>query len=717
MSELPGPIRHGEAKHFLKTFIHPVTLKPIEFSPDDSPEKKLRLITDVHGIHSDFHLAMFTTLFPESLPPKSFNKESVGHPEEVELSKGEREIRRVLIRKLGWESVRKKQPDEQDVPEIHLGYTHEAGAIVTMLNNLPDVDRMKGIAQTEPRSNLIDQTKREGLRVPKRTLHNHVNHCGYGAAKTNIRLAMHNPDLYLERVQRDMAEFEFQYEQMQKDEDPNSIARRSFAIKPSKETYALVDSLLQANVIPPEKQNNPKYRQAIAVAYEYQKYMSVFAVLHDVESPGWKDVFMKTKARVPGQKPADTSEDTELMRIFDMYYLQYQLGDIRKAHGLDADLLRTMVVQLASEDSPTLSGYLLKDKRKHFTERSEYDFIPKGQGFDEDQRSGTDTNASDIVNWFLPGGFRHIPREEIHPLGSFEERMRLLAYAAATGLSKEVLEKTLKDVGIDPSLVYIASEEMAVGANLVLREYKGTHKDGTEGSEILPVAVVPGDVKRVSMMFNFLHMYFYVGEKRITMETATQDAIAYGLGNGKIRQSTFTNRTDLEAAKQLNKITPALPWFHADPELNANARVLSEREASLIVQKDGSIPHMLMIKVDTYPEVIFEKSGTLVEDDQGTILPYLDVIQQKREARRAGDVTIHPESLRARFANVRKALEKGPWYYAIPVNPAQQVELQSLLGGVQDPMVEMLKLWTEPLEIDGKTVRFPLRDELFPSIR
>jgi hypothetical protein len=196
------------------------------------------------------------------------------------------------------------------------------------------------------------------------------------------------------------------------------------------------------------------------------------------------------------------------------------------------------------------------------------------------------------------------------------------------------------------------------------------------------------------------------------MELATQDAFAFIFGDDPKQERLFLHRTDQQVAFTLRSISPALPWFHAEPEFNDNAKVISENELLRMCENnEGKLDNHLILRVDEYPEIVFEKPGTLVEDDRGNILPYLRVIQQKRPLRLSGHTDIHPQSLPARFVNVRKA-RKGPWYYVIQISDRKQQELLVQLGAENDPMRKMLHLWTEPLEVNGTILTPTIRTTL-----
>lgn len=694
-----GSILYGSSEHGGRqdTFYHPIKKTNIEFFPMLSGEEKLRLITQSSTISREFERRWFTSLFPDSLKPATFNKESVGHPDETRLTPDEKMVRRSLLKYFGWAS-RKDQISPKNIEGLLVRYTDEPGTLTSMLLDLDDVKRTRDIAQTEPRYMIQREPKHR-----TNSLSDHSEHVALWTARTHMRFPLNNHTLYLERIRKDLAEFELQYEK-------RHGIKRTFTFAPTPEVYEVVDRALEGKSIPDNKKTDPSYREALAIGVEYQKYLTIYAFLHDVESPAWKDVYMKTQARVPGQKSADFSEDDALIRATDEY-ITYQLREIIKKHKLDPELLRIIIESLASENSPTLGGYLIKDKRRGLSERPEFDFIPSGQAYDHDQESGTMTNAEDLIAELFPGGFVHVTKHFSPPIGSFEERARLVAYMLTTGLTKEQLRGMLEKMNIDPRRVYIASEEIAVGPNVALREYKGIHKDGTPATEILPVALVPGDVKRAMTMFAILYMWRYVGERRVPMETATQDAIAFGLHDKTISPYMFLRHKDYDTARILNDSSPVLSWFHVDPEINDGVQVLSAEELLRKANDRGEIPGMLVCKVDQYPEIIFPKDGTLVVDDNGDIKSYLDVIQQKRQVRLAGNTDIHPQSLRARFEAVQAA-RKGPWFYVIPLSDEKQQGLFGLLGAENDPMRKMFRLWTEPVEIQGKTVTFPVRSTL-----
>jgi len=446
-------------------FEHPHTGDLVEFRSNLPLHERLRLISDFSTVSLDFEHARLKAFFPEEIPCTPFKEESVGHPIETEQSEFQKSVRIALMDYLGYKSPKKKGTIEyEDIAHLNVAFSSRHDAIVNQVNHLPAVQRTKFVAQTEPGVMIMIQSELDSTRLEKYSLWQHENHLGYSFAMTNFRLAMQQPDLYLRRVERDMRELEFQYKERYGD-------KMEFPLSLSESTMKAVDDALQSvQLTHATVDDEGLLRRALYAAVEYGKYLEIYIKFHDIESPAFKDVFMQTKKRTEGQQSADFSEDRALINnIAD--YIQRELAPIIKTHRMQPELLRVLVASLASENSPTLGGYLIKDKRKGLQSRSGFETIPPGASFDHDQESGTKTNGTFLVNRFLPGGLRKKDKTTPAPIGSFDERARLLAYAVATRMNKEDLADSLRQLGIDPELIYISTEEISVAPNLVLREY------------------------------------------------------------------------------------------------------------------------------------------------------------------------------------------------------------------------------------------------------
>lgn len=697
----PAETATGEVKIY--EFQHPFTGDLVEFRSDMPLHERLRLISDFSSVTLDFERARLQGFFPDEMPSAPFKEESVGHPEETAQPEYQKSIRIALMDYLGYRSPKKKGTIEyEDIGHLNVAFVNRHDAIVNQVNHLPAVTRTKFIAQTEPTLMVMAQPDLDANRLEKYSLWQHINHLGYSFAMTNFRIAIQQPELYIQRVEKDMREFEAQYK-LRYEKNVH------FNLTPSESTKKVVDDALGA--IELDTQLNEAFqlrRQALSLALEYAKYLEIYIKFHDIESPGLKDVFMRTRARVEDQHSVNFSEDEALIDTIDDY-AQRELAPILRMHNLDSELLRVIVASLASENSPTLGGYLIKDKRKGLNKREGFEFIPTGQGFDHDQESGTKTNGTFLVNRFLPGGFKKKDKATPPPIGSFDERARLLAYAVATRMDKKDLARALRDLGIDPELVYISTEEVSVAPNIALREYKG--EQGL--TEIMPVSLVPGDVKRAVTLQNLLYTFYYFGSDRFTHELLIQDGIACGLFNSTLTEQMFLYRNDYEIARILNDIAPVLELLLTEREIYIHALVLSEDELSLLVGDNDVMNDVLITQVVDYPNPIMTKSGTLVEDDRKEIRPYLDILGQKRTEMPRSD-EIHPQSLNARQQNVIQAV-KGKWFMMIQVSESLKRKMLERIseGRLQDPGSLALKIWTESFDINQRKISIGLRKVFF----
>lgn len=692
-----------QANPLIGTFYHAFADRNIEFSNNLPLHERLRLIADFSTISLDFERIRLEAFLPSDMAPKPFNKDSVGHPSETELAPPERAIRSRLMEYLGYISPSKKGKIEiGDIANLNVAFTNKPNAIVTQVNNLPGVRRQKNIAQTEPGIMTMPQSEADKLGLQKTSLFDHINHLGYSFAMTNIRLAIQQPELYLKRNDMDVAELKHQYkERYGEDID--------FSFDPSEEIVRMVDEEL--GVLDAEPNDHIfMQRKALGIAVQKNKYHEIYIKHHDLESPALKDVVMQARSRVEGQRSADISEDTRLIKTIEDYVYN-ELAPIIKSENLNPELLKVLVASLASENSPTLGGYLIKDKRKGLAGRKGYEFLPKGQGYDHDQGSGTGTNGQFLINRFLPGGFVYKKKQGEAPIGSFEERMRILAYAVVTRMDKATLSDMLTQLSIDPKLVYISAEEIDVAPNIVLREIRGTEGQ----SEIMPVALVPGDVKRGITLQNFLYTFYYFGSDRYTHELLVQDAITFGLGSGKLREEMFLDRNDYDMLKLLKEFYPSIEMLIRDRKLTTQAFILSKDELSRMADRDGTLHDVLVTKIINFPNPIMTKSGTLVEDDNKTVLPYLEVIGQKKSLRSTDPTGVDPFSLKVRQQSVSDAV-KGEWYLMIQLDDEQKAKIVSTLPEeINDPGRQALMLWTEPIDIGERVLQVQLREVLFSS--
>ncbi|OGG30718.1 hypothetical protein A2973_05460 [Candidatus Gottesmanbacteria bacterium RIFCSPLOWO2_01_FULL_49_10] len=705
------------------------------FGPEASPVERMRLLSNPDWL-SPYHKLLFESLFPDALPAKDFDTESIAATKEVELSPAEKEVRRVLMEHFGFVTpTRKMERGEKegahDIWSLGVAFTTESGTITKMLNNLPGFRRLSLIGQTDPRLRSVEDHSRATDDRLAITRADHSKDLAQSVAMTNITMALKAPRLYLERVQADGKRYGKMYAQLH-GLAPDSV---SFAIAPSAASKEAVKRAMSKYPKEVPEKSWKEGQEALFHATEYIKYQLVASYLHDIKTPGWGDIFMKAKPTRIGQRDVDYSEDHVLKNdIFAMVQNERTgLPQLIARFSMNPKLLATMIAMMAAEGDPCLPGYLMKDKRKYT--KDVLDLFPHLQAiagsasFDHDQRSGTRTNAEYVINRYLPGGFVRLRRSGNvpEPIGSFEERARLLMFALASGATREDLTNACVQMHIDPARVSMAAEEIDFGPNVTLTPVNIPYKNPETGTvelrrEVMPVALRPGDVKKAILLFNMLGAEYYMNPARAATEEILQDMVTACMWGNRLEGDTsiypddFIYGTDSALADKLETVAPVIPWILED--CMEHGRIVTEEELARMARDPGGALDHCFVKECSMDFMVTRKYGTFVQSDewddfhdQHVVRPYIDVIR-KRRGEPIG--TVNPLSLPARLDALEKRLQSTRTFYLIDLPPEKLDQLRAKvdLGATSKlAILRALLLWTEPVEVGGETVRLNLWDE------
>lgn len=657
---------------------------------------------------------IFSRLFP-NVRVGTFSIESVNFAQETEMSQSERAARRLIMQSFGYASPKAEnepgiQELEEDIPGLYVRFT-PGESLASRLNALDGIKRLESIAQTE-----VDTSV---------TRADHSRHLSRIVVQTNLRLAIQQPDLYLKRVARDMDVYTRLYELEHGETEQFLLAPRGNTRNLAAEAYEIMSGRYGA-------QRDTVQVRALEQAIEYTKYQMVAAYLHDVFTPAWGDLFMKTKARGPGQKSVTYSEDAMLAEHIFALLATPDLKRIMDDFDMNPALLGTMIRSMAREGDMCLGGQLMKAKNKIKNQpapiREQFLYLSDlGQQYDLDQESGTITNLRYSADRYLPGGFQHIKKrrdgniDSRHlPLGSFEFRAGILAYAMATGMSKQQLTKRLREMGIeDPSRIYIAAEEIAIGPNLVLREvYFG------ETEDIRLVNIRPGDVKKAILMFNINQIWHYRSSKLATMEAYVQTFLASALyappgEKPVLGEQLFTGRTnDFTVQIAARKLLPILDLVRN--ELALGARIITRQELVDMCDEQGVLHDSFIIRGGT-PGLIVLKEGTLVETSDRKILKHPEVLSIKHADRLTGQTEVDRNSLIGKLMSVREYLEGEDFFMIVPASALDQDHIwhhyeSSANSRERRAILSALRSWTRPISLDQENVVMPSLQEFVDEL-
>jgi len=631
---------------------------------------------------------VFNLLFPECLQARPFDMRTVQQNKATEYTRPEKKTEVACMEYLGFTSSKKKPyQGKEDVPSLNLAYTNAPQAFTTHLNNLPFMLGLKDTAQTDPMPHY-----REGIRI-KMNRADHSKLLAYEISKDLMRMAIKTPELFIRRVWEDMRRY---------NQDPGFLVNKKKAA--FVESYALV---------------SPVQKEALALALEYAKYLTLFAYLHDERTPAWGDLTMvQKKARFAGQADIDFSEDVALYNDILLMIDDPSVGlDQIIAHfGMDRDFALKLIRSLAQESDSCLGGLLIKNKRKTpvFLQNAPpaLHALADKAAFDKDQTSGTTANLQDMADQILPGGFHslrkkgHGPIEPMHavtPIGSFHNRLMLLSYALATGMSKSELAQRCREKGVDPYRLFIAAEEFQVGPNILLTEVP------QYGGEIMPVALDPGALERLMLSFAALNYFYYSSDSRTGTERLIQDILTciqfdYNQrGFGRSAMEFFFKRSDYEVDQTLEKYVPILPYIF-EHLINRVTRVPRE-ELDMYIAHAQEAGQRLLISPAQIPQVP-TKSGTLTFNALGEIEPYLTTLDRDTIVEEGGNITYVdiPYSLPKLLDKATAYISTGEFYYVINLEPNHIATINELIKRTpalyKPPVLRALQCWmseTNPL--------------------
>lgn len=703
---------------------------------------------------------IFNKMFPENDRKQLFQKE-VGvetraqHPTS-KYSDSEKNIAALAYNTLGFvsdnpEKRREYERSPYDLRDFRISYFNSPSTFINRLNALPILGDMEGVSMVEimPRAGRSKEHKKMDRKKHSKIL---------GAAVTRdiIRMAIKTPDLYLKLVKRDIDYFHKVDKRINLDTlkgEKNYINLKqkieTFNEKGKKELEQMKSEGKEITPFDRDKRTITIPGQtlhALASGIEYAKYITLFAYLHDSQTPALADTVMKGKKRFPGQNNINFSEDAKLKtEIRDMIY-KSKSEDIKRLFnnfGLNKKFFVAQVRSMCEENDDTLGGMLIKNKRKKgYSEKGGWEKLSEGYpAFDRDQVAGTVANMEDRANLHLPGGFRHSYRTDENwkmPVGSFTERLQLLAYAMARNMSKSDLEtelrKKLRIQGIkNPDLqntilqnIAITAEEFEYGPNFRLRELPN--------GEIVPVALNPGSLKRLLHSFSTLTYFHYQGDQRSSYETLIQDILTsihayqkkFAPDNPSLDPEMtdilkiFIERSDRGALAVLRADYPVLAHI-IENYFQKGVRITEEELPSYLDSIRDEGKQALVSRANFY--AVDQKRGTLVEDEidsNKSPTPYLEIIRMRKKKDGTGRIE-NPQSLPNRLDEVKK-LEKEKLYYVIALDHTDTLRLKSELKKTKsiykNIITRALRYWMMDLRVGNTIITNPLSGEfLLPHER
>lgn len=695
--------------------------REIRYTQQTSIPERLRLICDPELL-SPYWQGIFDRLFPNELPPAEFDPESVDRSPLTKFTPSQKNLHKQLLNSFGFESPKLiATTNPLHVEELNIGFTEDRNALANRMNELPLIQRLGDLGQTDPQL----KTTPERLRL-KMTRLQHSQDFARSVIMTNLRLAIDDPELYSMRVKEDMQRYGIL--------SAEYLGQRTeFSLSINSDSKNIVDKYAEIYFRRKKKQPEPQVKQkimeALYLAYEYGKYMVFYAYIHDLKTTALGDAVMKMR---PGEKQKGLtdsknpekpfSEDEELKNFFNDLLDNAETGfeAIARDFGLNKDLLRVMVKSLASEGDPCLPGFLMKDKHKY------PDIVVKNfpwlrekiQSFDHDQRSGTRTNIAEIASEYFPGGFKHISHEHMLPVGSFEDRLRLLAYMIATGMTKEELTQLLHKLHVNPDDIFIAAEEFDFGPNIKLQSVALPDETGVYHEEILPVALDARAVERIALLFNMLTIFYYNSEERAGIEKIFQDMLGsclYGI-DGKIPligEDVFKIGTDTTVSEYLyNKarlMALAFKFFSEKTRLVMNDGLPGliqeyERNDLFILAKTADLSYLINPKSGSLALLTkkHRRKGKVVKEKILGI-GYWEDITRKRSDGEEDD----PLSVAVRLENTNRFLQEQEFYHFITLTRAQLSYMLDIIDVTRDTtqaILGALSSWQNLLPSEGARV-------------
>ncbi|MFZ2026366.1 MAG: hypothetical protein WAV30_03715 [Microgenomates group bacterium] len=671
---------------------------------------------------------IFNTLFPETAPVEIYKHEALGQHPTTKYSPEEKLIAELALNELGLISDKpEKRKDVQispyDEPEHHIAYVPKKSAYLNRLNELPILNDMSGVTMVEAMPHVGQDNERKKTDRKK-----HSKILGAAITRDIVRMAIKTPELFLKLAKKDVERLQNIDPKIKDDVLSGKYTSNSFVSE--------IHKLRESGIVVTDQTF-----EALTVALEYAKYITLFAYLHDSQTPALADIIMKAKKRFVGQESIDFSEDVELRKnIHSIVYGSKieSIGQIFNNFHLSKRFFVAEVMSMCQENDNTLGGMLIKNKRKKgYIEKGGSSELAGKAAFDRDQVAGTRTNIEDRANLYLPGGFQHSYKKDAEwrtPIGSFTERLQLLAYAMARNLGKEDLEaelrKELSKQGFkkkhiqDDILknVAIMAEEFEYGPNFTLRELPT--------GEIVPVALDPGALKRLLSAFATLTYFHYQGDQRSAYESLIQDIItsihAYQKefrvsspsANSQMTNilSTFIERSDRGAVAMLAKDYPILKHI-IESYLSKGMRVTEKELPALLDSINSEGNFALISRASFFP--VDQKNGTLVEDEldiNRTPTPYLEIIRHKKNGKKRD---MNPNSLPNRL-DALATLTNEKLFYVIKLTHTDVTRLKRQLkqtptAAYRDITTRALRYWMMDIPVNGQIITNALAEQ-FPLL-
>lgn len=666
---------------------------------------------------------IFNTLFPETSPVEIYKHEALGQHPTTKYSPEEKLIAELALNELGLISDKPEkrkgiQVSPYDEPEHHIAYVPKKGVYLNRLNELPILHDMSGVTMVEAMPHIGEDNERKKTDRKK-----HSKILGAAVTRDIVRMAIKTPDLFLKLAKKDVKRLQAVDPKIKDDVLSGKYTSNTF--------MGEIYRLREAGIV-----ISDQTFEALTVALEYAKYITLFAYLHDSQTPALADIIMKAKKRFDGQETINFSEDAELRKNIHSIINNSRIdsiGQIFNNFHLSKRFFVAEVMSMCQENDNTLGGMLIKNKRKKgYVEKGGSSELEGKAAFDRDQVAGTRTNIEDRANLYLPGGFQHSYKKDAEwrsPIGSFTERLQLLAYAMSRNMGKEELEAELrrelskqgfKKKPIQDDIlknIAIMAEEFEYGPNFTLRELPS--------GEIVPVALDPGALKRLLNAFATLTYFHYQGDQRSAYESLIQDIItsvhAYQKefwlsspsANSEMTHilSTFIERSDRGAITMLAKNYPVLKHI-IENYLSKGMRVTEKELPALLDSINNEGNFALVSPAAFFP--VDQKSGTLVEDEleNRTPKPYLEIIRHKKNGQKR---EFNPNSLPNRLDALAQ-LANEPLFYVIKLTPTDVTRLKHQIketptAAYRDITTRALRYWMMNIQVNGQIIPNPLANE------
>lgn len=673
---------------------------------------------------------IFNTLFPETTPVETYKHEAlVGQHPTTKYTPEEKLVAELALNELGLisdkpEKRKGPQISPYDEPEHHIAYVPKKGVYLNRLNELPILNDMSGVTMVEAMPHVGQDNERKKTDRKK-----HSKILGATVTRDIVRMAIKTPELFLKLAKMDVKRLQAIDPKIKDDVLSGKYTSNTFAND--------IQKLREAGV----GVTDETY-EALTVALEYAKYITLFAYLHDSQTPALADIIMKAKKRFKGQDSIDFSEDIELRKNIHSIINNSKIDSIGALFNnfhLSKRFFIAEVMSMCQENDNTLGGMLIKNKRKKgYVEKGGSVELAGKAAFDRDQVAGTRTNIEDRANLYLPGGFQHSYKKDAEwrtPIGSFTERLQLLAYAMARNMGKEELEVELrrelakqgfKKKSIQDDIlknVAIMAEEFEYGPNFTLRELPT--------GEIIPVALDPGALKRLLYSFATLTYFHYQGDQRSAYEALIQDVLTtihayqkeFGISSPSnsditLILSTFIERSDRAALAMLGRNYPLLKHI-IENYLSKGMRVTEKELPTLLDSINNEGNFALISRAPFFP--VDQKKGTLVEDEldlNKTPTPYLEIIRYKKNGQKRD---VNPNSLPNRL-DALAGLASEKLFYVIKLTHTDVARLKRQLkqtptASYRDITTRALRYWMMDIPANGQIItnalaaQFPLLGE------